>query len=358
MPLSPLDGVHPGRLTRRQLLQALGIGAAGAVAAKLPGSAHLLAASPAMRLDGQSFPVTTVNHLSYAATDYVKTRDWYVDLLGMRIAWDDGKGCALEFGPMDEPNGMYIRNVAAGAKPTINHYAFGIHDIMPHMAGMKAEMERWGVQNIRPDGEHGWIADDPAGYMLNTWVPVKDPAMFPGAARPCAVAASKECKDAYESGLKNLDALPKPSGRGFVATSYSHIVLNVPEPMLQKEKEFYRDLLGMKVIYEQPANAATKQRPQIFLRFGRNTLYLRPTPNPTDKPYCNHFAFVVDNYDQNKVEAELKRRGLDPKPDSKLAWTIADPDGMRIEVAGWGLPEYIATECKGSNRTCPGGPRG
>ena len=113
------------------------------------------------------------------------------------------------------------------------------------------------------------------------------------------------------------------------------------------ERDFYRDLLGMKVIYEQPA-----PNRQIFLRFGRNTLYLRKTANAGDKAFCNHFAFVVDDYNQAKVEAELKRRGLDPKPDSKLAWTITDPDGMRIEVAGWGLPEHIANDCHGASH-CP-----
>jgi catechol 2,3-dioxygenase-like lactoylglutathione lyase family enzyme len=354
-----LEDVELGKVSRRQTLNALGLWAAGVCAlAALPRSAAAFAfgaaQSPAAK--GKSFPVTTVNHLSYATTDYVKTRDWYVDLFGMTIAWDDGKGCALEFG--DPVNGLYLRNVAAGAKPTINHFAFGIENIVPQLAAMKAEMERRGLKNIRPDGEHGWIADDPAGYMLNTWVPVKDAAMFPGAAAPCAQAASAKCKDAYQAGLKNLASLPKPSGRGFKATSFSHIVLNVPEATIPAERDFYRDLLGMKQIYDQPADAAKNQRPQVFLRFGRNTLYLRPTPNPADKPYCNHFAFVVDNYDQDKVEAELKRRGLNPKPDSKLAWTIADPDGMRIEVAGWGLPEHIANDCRGSNANCPGGVKG
>jgi hypothetical protein len=91
---------------------------------------------------------------------------------------------------------------------------------------MKADMKRRGLANIRPDGERGWICNDPAGYMLNTWVPEKDPAMFP------------------------------------------------------------------------------------------------------------------------------------PKPDSTLAWTIADPDGFRLEVAGWGLPEHIANDCQGSNADCPGGAKG
>lgn len=177
--------------------------------------------------------------------------------------------------------------------------------------------------------------------------------MFPGAAKPCDVAASDECKQAYAEGMKNISAVPKPSGSVFKPTYFSHVVLNVPESQLAKEAEFYRDMMGMKIIYNK-----TTDNPETFLRFGQNTLYLRKSVNPVDKAYCNHFAFVVENYDSAKVEAELKRRGLDPKPDSKLAWTFTDPDGFRVEVAGPGLPEHIANDCKGINTSCPGGVRG
>lgn len=345
-------------MPRRRLLRAIGLGAAGAAAAAaFPDSLRVFAARtgqtapPAPR---KAFPVTTMNHLSYAVTDYVRTRDWYVDLLGMRIAWDNGVQCALEFGSLTSPEGIYIRKAAAGEKPSINHFAFGIPNITTHIKAMKVEMERWGLKNIRPDGEHGWISDDPAGYMLNTWVPEKDEAMFPGAARPCAVASSAECKNAYQAGLKNLDKLPKPSGKGFTATSYSHATLYVPESKVQIEKEFYRDLLGMKVIHEQPADPARNQKPQVFFRYGKNGQILRTTAGPNDEPYCNNYGFVIENFDRAKVEAELKRRGLNPKPYSKLAWTIADPDGMQVEIAGPGLLEHLAKNCRGYAESCPG----
>ncbi len=342
------------RIDRRQIIRSVGLAAATAFAASaLPREAATVLAG-AIPDEGKSFPVVTINHLSLATTDYVKSRDWYVDLFGMRVVWDNGKMCALEFGSENEPNGMYITQISnPNAKPGVGHFAFGTANFAEQKAAMKAEMERRSLANIRPDGSIGWSALDPAGYMLNTWVPIKDKAMYPGAASPCEDATSDACKAGWESGLKNLSSMPKANSRSFKATSYSHVVLNVPEADIPKEREFYSGMYGMKVIYDKPA-----PDPEVFLRFGRNTLYLRKTANPGDKPYCNHFAFVVENYDQAKVEAELKRRGFDPKPDSKLAWTIADPDGMRVEVAGWGLPEHIANDCKGGNATCPGGPRG
>jgi catechol 2,3-dioxygenase-like lactoylglutathione lyase family enzyme len=223
---------------------------------------------------------------------------------------------------------------------------------MKYKAAIKTEMERYHLTEIRPDGEVGWICNDPAGYMLNI-ITEKDKAMFPGAADPCDVAASDKCKQAYAEGMKNLSAGPKPSNSGFKALYFSHVVLSVPQAQLATELKFYRDMMGMKVIYQK-----TGGDPEMFLRFGQNTLFLRKTANAGDKPYCKHFAFVIENYDSAKVEAELKRRGLDPKPDSKLAWSFTDPDGLQVEVAAPGLPEHLARDCKGVNTSCPGGMRG
>ena len=350
-----LQDFENGKADRRRILQALGVMAAGAfVASAFPKRAAAFAARAAQGAagGGKSFPVTTVNHLALSSNNYRKSRDFYVELFGMRVAWDDGYQCALEFGSLTSPNGMYIRPVAkAGEKPTVGHMAFGIPNFMSQRAAMKAELERRGVRNVRPDGEVGWSCNDPAGYPLNIWVPEKDKAMFPGAAGPCAVAASEKCIAAWEAGQKKLNAVTKPSSKGFHASAYSFIVLNVPD--VSKERDFYQDLLGMKVIYDKEGVGA-----ECFLRFGQNMLHLRKMSNPAGKPYCNQFGLIVENYDQNSVEAELKRRGLKPKPDSKLSWSIVDPDGYQIGVSGAGFSEHIANDCHGSSATCPGGPTG
>jgi catechol 2,3-dioxygenase-like lactoylglutathione lyase family enzyme len=338
------------KVGRREILQGFGLIATGALApgAFRKAAARFIAGDPqSAATAGKAFPVTTVNHLAMSAASYTKSRDFYVDLFGMRVAWDDGKQCALEFGSPTSPNGMYIRPLRPGEKPTIGHMAFGIPNFMAQKAAMKAEMERRRVRNIRPDGERGWSCDDPAGYLLNIWVPEKDKAMFPGAAAPCVVAASKTCVAAWEAGQKNLSATPKSSGKGFQATSYSFIVLNVPA--VSKERDFYRDLLGMRVIYDKPEGP----NGESFLSFGQNALWLRKTSNPAGKAYCNQFGFAVTNYDHGVVEAELKRRGLKPKPDSKLSWSFIDPDGYRIGISGAGFSEHIANDCHGSSATCP-----
>jgi hypothetical protein len=109
--------------------------------------------------------------------------------------------------------------------------------------------------------------------------------------------------------------------------------------------------MGMKVIFDQ----AEAPNPQVFLRYGKNAQFIRATPNPTDEPFCNNYGFVIDNFDRAKVEAELRRRGLNPKPYTDRGWTILDPDGMEIQIAGAGLPEYLAKSCQGWAEKCPQG---
>ena len=113
-------------------------------------------------------------------------------------------------------------------------------------------------------------------------------------------------------------------------------------------------MFGMRRIYYK----AGEPNAQAVLRFGNNTLVLMNSTRPGGRPYVDHFALEIENYDQGRVEAELRRRGYNPQPDSKLGWTIENPEGMRIEIAGTGWPEPIAKSCNGNTADCPGGPRG
>jgi catechol 2,3-dioxygenase-like lactoylglutathione lyase family enzyme len=321
-----------GKLDRRQVLQVLGGGAAALAAGSVPFTTVTAEAASTVQAagGGMTFPVVSIQHLSLQVGDYVKSRDFYMGVLGMRDAWDNGTQCAVDFGSPGIPSGLYIR--AGRGEPGVGHIAFGATNILAHLEAMKVEMERRKLANIRPDGEHGWIADDPNGYMLNTWVPAEPShAMFPGAASPCKDAESKECHDAFQAGLGDaLKAVPKPDRISFKAFAFNYVVLNCKD--LAKGREFYENLMGMKVIQNKPD--------QVILRFGSEALVLRPAGGD-GTPYLKHYAFAVENYDHAAAKAELDRLGLNPKQHTDRSWTIMDPDGMQIEVAGWGLPEHI-----------------
>lgn len=313
-----------GTIGRRQLLQSLGIGATTALSAiALPRVARAFGSAAGQPSANKSFAVTTVNHLSYTAIDYKKTRDFYVDFFNMRAVWDDGVRCQVDCGPPAAPNSFYIRALEEpGQKPTIVHFAFGLPNFWERSAELKAELERRKFPGVRADGEGGYFVDAPSGFVVQP-VTVMDPAMFPGAAQPCAVAKSARCKDAFAAGHKNLGSIPKPSGRGFTAQYFKYIVMRVPDVI--KERDFYTSLFGMKVVSD--------RKDDVSLRFGENTLVLRPTA-AGGKPYCNEFGFVVQNFDQARVKAELDRRGIGSKPNPFGGLAFNDPNGLEIGIGG------------------------
>jgi catechol 2,3-dioxygenase-like lactoylglutathione lyase family enzyme len=348
-----------GKIDRRELMRALRLTATAALATSLwPESATTAGGgAQAAGIGSPVFKAVAFNHINYQVPDYAKVRDFYVNLYGMKVAWDDGKQCSVECG--DPSNAIYIRPLAkpldrpAGTGSSANwdiqmgtgnvdHFAFSIENFQLDSVG--AELTRRGL-DPKPDGAFAWSIKDPSGITLQICA---TKGVFPGAASPSA----KE-----SDGTKNLSAIPGPDGKGFKAYAVSHLVLNVPD--VDKSVEFYTALLGMKIIYYKPGGVFGVDAPGgpvCFLKFGENFLYLRKSQHPENKPYVAHFAMAVENFNQAAVKAELERRGYKPQPDSKFGWSIQDPVGMRIEVAGRGLPEHVAADCNGANAGCPGGP--
>jgi catechol 2,3-dioxygenase-like lactoylglutathione lyase family enzyme len=217
---------------------------------------------------------------------------------------------------------MYLGPVAKrGDPPTVGHVAFGLSDFWAQKSAMQAELERREA-HVRPDGEGGWTFDEPARFMNPGMqvTPLSDPSMFPGSERPCAVAESDACRAAWKAGVAKAGGVPKATGKGFEAAAFSHIVFEVPD--VARERDFYAGLWGMKVVSEKPGE-------ECLLRFGPNTLEIRES---SAKPRCNSYGFAIENFDKAKVEAELKRRGLEPQADPKWAFAIKDPDGLVIGV--------------------------
>ena len=92
-----------------------------------------------------------------------------------------------------------------------------------------------------------------------------------------------------------------------------------------KTRDFYADLLGMKVLKDDGK--------QCDLAFGDSFIVVRKTRQPDNKPFVDHIAYTIDNWDAAAVEAELKRRNLDPKVDAeKLSVSVKDPDGFGVQI--------------------------
>jgi catechol 2,3-dioxygenase-like lactoylglutathione lyase family enzyme len=133
-----LQDFEQGKMNRRQLIQSLSLAAAAAAAI-----------APAAKAAGKPLEALYVNHISYEVNDYKKVRDFYVDLLGMKVTEDDGKQCRLVFG-----NNMLIpRNRAGGGPAKVDHIAYTVTnwDAEKGWVGGGAEAPRFAVQGERQD---------------------------------------------------------------------------------------------------------------------------------------------------------------------------------------------------------------
>jgi catechol 2,3-dioxygenase-like lactoylglutathione lyase family enzyme len=146
-----LDDFDRGRMTRRQLIQSLAVVAAAAAGA-----------APASGESSKGFRAVAVNHISYQVSDYAKTRDFYTDLLGMKVVGDTGKQCSMVIG--DTNTFVIPRNAPEGSTPPwIDHIAYTIENWDKN--AVKAELERRGL-SPRPDTDNSFHIKDPNGFDL------------------------------------------------------------------------------------------------------------------------------------------------------------------------------------------------
>jgi catechol 2,3-dioxygenase-like lactoylglutathione lyase family enzyme len=120
-------------------------------------------------------------------------------------------------------------------------------------------------------------------------------------------------------------ATPAPAaGKGFQAVAVNHISYMVAD--YAKTRDFYADLLGMKV--------SKDDGKQCYMSFGDTFLLPRNARASVKPPVVDHIAITIDNWDKNAVEAELKRRGLEPRPDTEDSFHVKDPDGYNLQISG------------------------
>jgi catechol 2,3-dioxygenase-like lactoylglutathione lyase family enzyme len=146
-----LDDFERGKMTRRQLIQSIAVVAASAAGV-----------APASAQTSKGFKTIGVNHISYQCADYAKTRDFYADLMGMKVVGDTGTQCFMVLG--DSNSFLIPRNSRqADTTPKIDHIAYTIETW--DKEGVKAELDRRGL-NPKLDTDNSYHVRDVNGYDL------------------------------------------------------------------------------------------------------------------------------------------------------------------------------------------------
>ncbi len=147
-----LEDFERGRMSRRDLIKSLAL---GATAASAVGSV----ATTAQAADAP-FKIVAVNHISYQVADYKRTRDFYADLFGLKATGDNGRQCDMPFGTTG--SWLLPRNAREGTTPPkVDHIAYTIENW--DKARVKQELDKRGL-NPREDTENSFHIKDPDGF--------------------------------------------------------------------------------------------------------------------------------------------------------------------------------------------------
>ena len=131
------------------------------------------------------------------------------------------------------------------------------------------------------------------------------------------------------------------AGKGFKAIAVNHISYQVTD--YAKTRDFYADLMGMEVLQDTGR--------QCNLAFGDTFLLPRNAREGNAVPRIDHVAYTVENWNQDQVEDELKRRGyklhqsqgggqpsprgpMEYRPDTEYSFHILDPNGFDLQISG------------------------
>jgi catechol 2,3-dioxygenase-like lactoylglutathione lyase family enzyme len=132
-----------------------------------------------------------------------------------------------------------------------------------------------------------------------------------------------------------------PREASFNTIGIDHISYSVVD--YEKTRDFYADLMGMRI--EEYADGSAQCR----MFFGDEGAHMiarsRPVPagHPADQPTgrVDHISFQIADWDTDRVEAELNRRGLAPRLDTgtpgRRPWAsfhVRDPDGTDLQISG------------------------
>jgi catechol 2,3-dioxygenase-like lactoylglutathione lyase family enzyme len=153
-----LGDFEHGKMTRRQLIQSLALAATAASAA----SAAPAAAAPAGG-DSAILKATYLNHVGYQVKDYARSRDWYGELFGMKVALDDGKKANMAVGE----SLLIFHTKQSASTPTVDHVCLTIADWDKDKSvkeKVAAELKRRGLEVRTTEGSFHF--KDPDGFEL------------------------------------------------------------------------------------------------------------------------------------------------------------------------------------------------
>jgi catechol 2,3-dioxygenase-like lactoylglutathione lyase family enzyme len=345
-------------ISRRELLRALGISIAA-------GPLVVLAQEPVTGRGQQAPRDTTplvppfeptgwktvwLDHLNYQCVDYKHAAAFYVALMGWKVRSDDGKQALLDMG--ENVGGILMRSGLATPPPAaITDAGLGVTrpPVRAVFDGFAWGIDPWDTDKVKAELEKRGLRPiaDHHGADYKSFR-VKDPDGFD-------VAVTNGTKANRRKGPATAK-LPAPAPfepTGWNTLYLDHISFEVPD--FRRSAAFYQALLGWDV---RPGNGSQASvqigdvggaiirgnaAARAAARGGAAAATAAPTPPANGVTAAiGHISFGIENWDTERVRAELKKRDVvyvnregqrEPRPDmTGNLQSFHVPDAM-----GWDL---------------------
>lgn len=137
-------------------------------------------------------------------------------------------------------------------------------------------------------------------------------------------------------------ALAATESKGFRTVGLDHISYQVAD--YRRTRDFYADLMGMGVRGDNGTSQCVLELGDALLIARNHRARAGETPDPNPKPRVDHIAYKIEDWDTDRVKAELERRGLTPRLDTGgdtpnyVSFHVEDPDGSDLQISGIAKP--------------------
>ena len=136
-----VDQYEAGRINRRQLVAGI-----GSLVAIIGGSSATQLNQDDKATDSPTFEATDLNHIALSVTDVARSRDFYVQHLGLNVTRESERQCFLSCGKQNFV--ALFQNEKAG----MHHYCYSLDEYDVNEAEAKLNEHRLEPRVVRSDG--------------------------------------------------------------------------------------------------------------------------------------------------------------------------------------------------------------
>ncbi len=328
------------QVSRRRLLQTLGVAAAGApLAVSALGQGRCRdgygTRSCPLTVDVATAPIKPVfattgwqtvalDHIAFQMADYQKEAAFYAALMGWKLRADDGKQAVLDIGQWGS---AIFRHSPGQPVARVESLCFVIEPWNARM--VEAELRKRGMTPVAENDSHGFESfhvKDPDGLGLQ-------------------IANSSGLAKARRTPATARLATPPPfEPTGWKTVWLDHLSLGAAN--YKASASFYSNLLGWKETYDEGSQheLTIGEVGDIIIRGGNpNDPNFEKGGAPARSARIDHISFGIEPWDTDGVKAELEKRGLKAQIDTSTrddihvaafkSYHTATPNGYNLQIS-------------------------